>query len=59
MTPEEFKVLMEKIAAGDKDGFHDQVEEHSDADQLLCEVLRSLGYGDGVEIFKNMPKWYS
>lgn len=28
-------------------------------DDYICEVLRALGYEEGVEIFENTPKWYS
>lgn len=34
-------------------------EEHSKADGLMCEVLESLGYGEGVEVFVNARKWYA
>jgi hypothetical protein len=30
---------------------------HSDADQLMCETLRALGYGEGVAIFETMETW--
>ena len=32
---------------------------HISADELMCDLLCSLGYDEGVEIFKNMMKWYS
>lgn len=32
---------------------------HGEMDDLLCEVLESLGYGEGVEIFRNTYKWYA
>ena len=54
MTAEEFKVKM--IAIG-KNG--DEEIRHVDADDLMCELLRSLGYGEGIEIFEDMPKWYA
>ena len=53
MTPDEFARRMAAIETGDPDA------DHGNADDLLCEVLRSLGYGEGVEIFINMPKWYA
>ena len=37
----------------------DQETAHWMADQLMCDVLRQLGFGAGVEIFENMPKWYA
>lgn len=32
---------------------------HIQADELMCELLRELGYGEGVNIFENMNKWYA
>lgn len=32
---------------------------HYYADELMCELLCELGYGEGVNIFKNMAKWYA
>ena len=56
MTPEEFKKRMKKIC---KDDDYTLEECHIFADDLMCKLLRSLGYGDGVEIFEATPKWYS
>lgn len=55
ITPEEFKEKMIKMAtsAGDPE------IGHSMADELMCKILCSLGYGDGVKIFEEMDKWYS
>ena len=62
MTPEGFAEAMEKLRAvagtwlkpGDK--VH---ESHREADDLMCEVLRQLGYEEGVAMFVEMQKWYS
>ena len=55
MTPEEFTKEMKAVAK-----FPPDVEAgHSSGDELLCKVLRELGYGEGVEIFENMDKWYA
>lgn len=32
---------------------------HILADELMCKLLRELGYGEGVDIFEEMYKWYS
>ena len=32
---------------------------HILADELMCKLLRELGYGEGVDIFEQMDKWYS
>lgn len=54
MTPEEFK---EKMAfCNDK---LDEEDGHYEADGIMCKLLKELGYGEGVKIFKAMAKWYS
>ena len=32
---------------------------HILADELMCKLLRELGYSEGVDIFEKMDKWYS
>ena len=40
--------------------YHDNEEIlHSAADDELCDLLRELGYEEAVDIFDEMPKWYS
>lgn len=51
MTPEEFKKRMIEISTET-----DTETRHVVADELMCEVLESLGYGEGVEVFVLMPK---
>ena len=54
MTPEEFKERME-LCSLDRDTEYG----HITADELMCDVLKELGYSEGVEIFENMHKWYA
>lgn len=54
MTPEDFTAKMEEISNN-----MDKEERHIDADILMCDILRSLGYEKGVEIFRSMDKWYA
>ena len=54
ITPEVFKANMQKFADD-----YDTEGAHSDADKLMCELLTELGYGEGVEIFKRMERWYA
>lgn len=54
MTKEEFKNRMQAIA--DK---RDTEGGHIEADDLMCELLKGLGYGEGVEIFEGMNRWYA
>lgn len=59
MTKEEFyhKMLALKEEfidkRDDKECFHDR------ADGLMCDLLIRLGYGEGVEVFLDTPKWYA
>lgn len=54
MTPEEFwkrmKAAFAKCATD---------EAHSAGDDLMCELLRALGYGEGVAVFEAAEKWYA
>lgn len=54
MTPEQFKQKMLEIK-----GIKDEENRHVEADYLMGEVLKELGYGDGVEIFREMDLWYA
>ena len=53
MTPKEFAEKMRALNIGDEES------DHGNADDLLCELLRSLGYSEGVEEFEKMKKWYA
>ena len=55
-TPHEFLKEMKSIAADktEGDGCH-----HLWADDLMCDLLRSLGYGEGVEVFERIYKRYA
>ena len=39
--------------------FIDIVQGHEIADALMLSLLESLGYGDGVAIIRDAPKWYA
>lgn len=54
MTPEEFKNRMLEISDN-----YDEEMAHIYADGLMCDLLRELGYGEGVDVFEDMPKWYA
>lgn len=54
MTPEQFAARMREFAR------HDDLEaRHGNADLLMCRVLRTLGYGEGIEVYVEMGKWYA
>ena len=54
ITPDEFRLQMEEI-----EGNGDIGEAHFEADQLMCSLLETLGYGKGVEVFRSMYKRYA
>ena len=54
LSPDEFKKTMELIA---KNG--DIEIAHANADDLMSEVLKDLGYKEGIAIFEDMEKWYA
>ena len=37
----------------------DTESDHCEADNILCELLRSLGCGDVVDLYKQVDKWFS
>lgn len=37
----------------------DQDGAHRDADEVLCEMLTALGYGDVVAEYYAVEKWFS
>lgn len=37
----------------------DTEDAHSDADNLLCELLEKLGYAQLVEKYREVAKWYA
>ena len=32
---------------------------HADADDVLCDLLKSLGYADVVSAWERVDKWYA
>ena len=49
MTPEKFKLEMNELATSS--GL-DEEDRHRRMDALICEVLRSIGYDDGIDVFE-------
>lgn len=54
MKPEEFAEKMREAARTTNTEW-----AHQAADDLMCELLRSLGYEEGVKVFEEMEKWYA
>ena len=56
---EEFYEAMKKISNELHDIYYDKERIHIEMDNLMCELLTTLGYGRAIEIFKSTPKWYA
>lgn len=54
MNPEEFYKRMAELAED-----YDIEDDHYTMDMLMCEVLKSLGYEKGIEVFENVDRWYA
>lgn len=49
IAPDEFAEMMKAIAHK----YYDNAEEcHIEMDKLMCDYLRILGYGAGIDIFE-------
>lgn len=62
MTPDEFAKKMKKISDNLKyqnDAYYDEEDAHMQMDDLMSDLLRQLGYGEGIDIFDNTSKWYA
>ena len=64
---EKFAKCMNEIATGhealagrvDKRAAeHDADQSHLAAEELMCDLLKTLGYGQGVKVFLGMYKWF-
>jgi hypothetical protein len=40
-------------------GSTDVEAAHGEADQVICDLLTALGYGDVVVAYDDVEKWYS
>jgi ribosomal protein S8 len=56
MTPEKFAEEMTKIQ---NESSYDEELVHIRMDNLMSDVLESLGYIAGIKIFDETGKWYS
>lgn len=59
MTPEEFKQAMADARRKFDEDKYDEEDVHIKMDNIMCDLLVSLGYGEGIDIFDNTPMWYS
>lgn len=57
--PAEFERKMQEYLDAEDADHYDFEQAHINADHLICEVLKQLGYEKGVEIFHKLGKWYA
>lgn len=55
ITPELFADMMRNIAYVSTD----TEASHVGMDRLMCDVLRSMGYDEGICVFEKASKWYA
>lgn len=54
LSPKEFAEKMNEAAKQE-----DIEYAHIEMDNLMAELLRSIGYQDGIDIFEDAEKWYA
>lgn len=69
MTPEEFANKMRDVIEecnssytlinGQRVPRCDAEDIHYELDMCMCNLLRELGYGEGVDIFLAQERWYA
>ena len=58
---EKYKKRLQEIIEefeSDPDNYTEE-SAHIDADNIICDLLKDLGYEDIVKIYNKIPKWYS
>lgn len=56
LTPDEFRDAMIDISNAAQ---NDIEVTHMMMDALMCDMLKSLGYEKGVDVFRGTYKWYA
>ena len=60
MTREPDQELLAEFVEKMKVCARDEPEDgHGKADDVLCALVRQLGYGEVASIFETMTKWYA
>jgi hypothetical protein len=54
MTPEEALAKLTELQAS-----RDYEDSHITADEILCDLLKSLGHQEVVDAFNKLEKWYA
>lgn len=58
ISPEDFESIMISISETVSSSSDKEIA-HKIADGIMMTILTDLGYGKGVDVFNDMPKWYA
>lgn len=53
LSPKEFKDEMERLSHLDTE------RRHIEMDNCMAKLLTDMGYGEGIEIFNSVSRWYA
>ena len=53
-TSDEFLKDMQTVASS-----NDPECSHVYMDDMMCDLLKQLGYGEAIEVFRHTEKWYA
>lgn len=59
MTPEEFVNKMKDVIEECDKRREDAEGIHWELDMCMCDLLRELGYDEGVDFFLAQERWYA
>lgn len=62
MTSEEFTSAMKDLFEPKEKPRYPNIdieERHETADKIMCNLLRELGYAEGIDIYEAGDKWYA
>jgi hypothetical protein len=58
LTPEQALEKARQIIEDDKKKPNSEPKIHYDLDELLCEILRPLGYSALVDLYHEQTRWF-
>jgi hypothetical protein len=60
MTPEEFAEKLRAIYSyRNSIGAEEPERTHEEADCLIIELLKAIGYSEGAQLFEESERWYA
>ena len=59
MISDKYVVRLKKIALAQSTSLKEIETNHADADEILCELLKELGYSEIVQLYESIEKIYA